>query len=280
MEIDNTKYIIYNTCLLCNKSGLWGGGNIKDQFSLNDQRALITGGGGGIGRAMAEALYEAGAQVALVGRSTETLTKAVSAIESESREVFSLDADLGQESEVTRAFDQSIAWLGGIDILVVCHGTVHIEDALDHDIDSWEHTLNINLTSVFQLNQLAGRQMVSQGRGKIINVASMLSFSGGMKVPSYAASKGGVAQLTKALANEWSSKGVNVNAIAPGYIRTNLNKHIWSDPVRSQQVLDRLPSGRWGDPSDLKGATVFLASAASDYVHGVVFPVDGGWLAR
>jgi 2-deoxy-D-gluconate 3-dehydrogenase len=122
--------------------------------------------------------------------------------------------------------------------------------------------------------------MVRQGSGKIINVASMLSFSGGLKATSYAASKGGVAQLTKALANEWSGKGVNVNAIAPGYIRTELNKHIWSDPVRNQQILDRLPSGRWGVPSDLMGATVFLSSSASDYIHGVILPVDGGWLAR
>ena len=248
-------------------------------FNLKGQRAIVTGGGGGLGSAMARALYEVGAQVVLVGRS-ESVDRAAAMMGSEARPVHSLQADVGRTTGRARVFEQAVTWLRGIDILVVCHGTVHIADALDHSLEGWEHTLNTNLTSVFGLNQLAGRQMVKQGRGKIINVASMLSFSGGMKVPSYAASKGGVAQLTKALANEWSGKGVNVNAIAPGYIRTELNKHIWSDPIRNQQVLDRLPSGRWGEPSDLEGATVFLASAASDYVHGVILPVDGGWLAR
>ena len=253
--------------------------NVLDQFSLSGRRAVVTGGNGGLGRAIAEALHEAGAVLVVIGRSESILTTA-SEISSTGVPVHALQTDLGEPDELQKAFDESVQVLDGIDILVTCHGTVHIEDALDHDHAGWDKTIHINLTSVFELNQLAGRVMVAQGRGKIINVASMLSFSGGLKVPSYAASKGGIAQLTKALANEWSSQGVNVNAIAPGYIRTNLNKHIWSDPVRNEQILARLPSGRWGEPDDLKGTTVFLASAASDYVHGVIFPVDGGWLAR
>ena len=253
--------------------------NILEQFNLSGRKALVTGGNGGLGRAMAEALHEAGATVVVAGRS-ESISTTAAEIGSAGAPVHSVQVDLGNREQLVRAYDEAIRVLDGIDILVTCHGTVHIDDALEHDHDGWDKTIQINLTSVFELNQLAGRAMVAQGRGKIINVASMLSFSGGLKVPSYAASKGGIAQLTKALANEWSSNGVNVNAIAPGYIRTNLNKHIWSDPVRSEQILVRLPSGRWGEPADLKGATVFLASAASDYIHGVIFPVDGGWLAR
>jgi 2-deoxy-D-gluconate 3-dehydrogenase len=158
---------------------------------------------------------------------------------------------------------------------------VHAEPARDHDLDRWDQVLEANLTAVFELCQLAGRVFLDQGQGKIVNIASMLSFSGGLNVVSYSSSKGGIAQLTKALANEWAAKGVNVNAIAPGYLQTKLNAHIWrDDPDRAGQILARLPAGRWGDPSDLKGAVVFLASAASDYLHGVILPVDGGWLAR
>lgn len=170
--------------------------------------------------------------------------------------------------------------LGGIDILVTCHGTVRAGEALDFSLDDWDDTLDVNLSSVWLLCQLAGKHMVGQQRGKIINIASMLSFSGGFRAAAYAASKGGVAQLTKALANEWASQGVNVNAIAPGYIKTKLNRHIWTDQARAEQVLARLPAGRWGEPADLRGAVVFLASQASDYLHGVILPVDGGWLSR
>ena len=248
-------------------------------FSLKGKKAIVTGGGGGIGSAMAQAIHEAGAHVMLVGRS-ESVDKVAGQIGTTELPVQSLRADLGNPDHLEGVFKQSVDDLGGLDILAVCHGTLHVAEATEHGKEGWDKTININLTSVFSLNQLAGRRMVRQGSGKIINVASMLSFSGGLKATSYAASKGGVAQLTKALANEWSGKGVNVNAIAPGYIRTELNKHIWSDPVRNQQILDRLPSGRWGVPSDLMGATVFLSSSASDYIHGVILPVDGGWLAR
>jgi 2-deoxy-D-gluconate 3-dehydrogenase len=171
--------------------------------------------------------------------------------------------------------------LGAIDILVLAHGYVRATAAIDHDLASWDQTLETNVTSVFELAQLAARDMVARGGGKIITIASMLSFSGGVNVPAYAASKGAVAQLTKALANEWAGLKVNVNAIAPGYIKTALNQHIWrDDPERGEEILARLPVGRWGEPEDLKGATVFLASPASDYLHGVVLAVDGGYLAR
>jgi 2-dehydro-3-deoxy-D-gluconate 5-dehydrogenase len=171
--------------------------------------------------------------------------------------------------------------LGGLDVLVACHGTARPSATLAHELEDWDAVIETNLTSVFELCRLAGGIMVGQKRGKIVTVASMLSFSGGLEVASYAASKGGIAQLTKALANEWARHGVNVNAIAPGYFKTQLTARIWrDDPERSSQILGRLPVGRWGEPPDLAGAVVFLASPASDYVHGVVLPVDGGWLGR
>jgi 2-dehydro-3-deoxy-D-gluconate 5-dehydrogenase len=243
-------------------------------FDLSGRRALVTGGGGGLGRALAEGLAEAGASVAVLGRSpsADETAAAIGGI--------AVRGDLHDRDDLDRAFAEAIEGLDGLDVLVTAHGTVHAQDAVEHELEAWDEVLEVNLTSVLELCQRAGRIMIGQGRGKIVNVASMLSFSGGLKVVSYAASKGGVAQLTKALANEWAPLGVNVNAIAPGYIRTGLNEHIWRDPVRSEQILARLPAGRWGEPTDLKGAAVFLASAASDYVHGAVLPVDGGWLAR
>src|SRR2546428_4952979 len=246
-----------------------------DHFRLSGRRALVTGGGGGLGRAMAGALREAGATVAVLGRSEGAGRAAVEL------GGFAVRAALGDRADLRRGFDEAVQRLGGLDVLVTSHGIGRIFDALDHELSDWDAVLEVNLTSVFELCQLAGRIMVEQASGKIVNVASMLSFSGGVKVSSYAASKGGVAQLTKALANEWAAFGVNVNAIAPGYIKTQLNTHIWrDDPERSAQILARLPAGRWGEPSDLEGAVVFLASSASDYLHGVILPVDGCWLAR
>ena len=244
-------------------------------FDLSGRRAVVTGGGRGLGRGMAEALVGAGATVALVGRST--------GVEDAASELggVAVRADLADAAQVPVAFERAVELLGGIDILVTAHGTTRRGPALEADAASWDAVLATNLTSVFALCRLAGRPMVAAGRGKIVTVASMLSFSGGLEVSSYAASKGGVAQLTKALANEWAPHGVNVNAIAPGYFRTELTAPIWrDDPARSAEIVGRLPAGRWGEPADLAGATVFLASAASDYVHGIVLPVDGGWLAR
>jgi 2-deoxy-D-gluconate 3-dehydrogenase len=246
-----------------------------DAFALAGRRTLVTGGSGGLGRAMAEALAAAGANVAVLGRSER--------IEQAARELGgpAVRADLSDRGDLRRGFDEAVEALGGLDVLVTSHGIGRPAEALDHTLDDWDEVLEVNLTSVFRLCQLAGRIMVDQRRGKIVNVASMLSFSGGLRVASYAASKGGVAQLTKALANEWAPHGVNVNAIAPGYVKTQLNAHIWrDDPERAASIVARIPAGRWGEPSDLGGAAVFLASAASDYLHGVILPVDGGWLAR
>ncbi len=244
-------------------------------FDLDGRRALVTGGGSGIGAGIAEALAAAGARVAVLGRSesVEAVAARVSGV--------AVRADLSDRAQLRRGFADSVSALGGLDVLVTSHGTLHAGPAQDQGLDAWDETLEVNLTSVFQLCQLAAQEMLPRRAGKIITIASMLSFQGGFRAAAYASSKGGVAQLTKALANEWAPQGINVNAIAPGYVQTALNAHIWRDnPERSRAVLDRLPAGRWGEPADLGGAAVFLASPASDYVHGILLPVDGGWLAR
>jgi 2-deoxy-D-gluconate 3-dehydrogenase len=244
-------------------------------FDLTGRRALVTGGGGGIGRGICEALAGAGARVAILGRSDAADDVAASIGGT------AVLADLSVRDELRRAFDQAVESLGGLDVLVVCHGTLHAGPALETALESWDDTIEVNLTSVFELCRLAGALMVPRGAGKIVTIASMLSFQGGFGATAYSASKGGVAQLTKALANEWAPYGVNVNAIAPGYVKTPLNAHIWrDDPARAESILARLPAGRWGEPADVAGTAVFLASPASDYVHGIVLPVDGGWLAR
>lgn len=245
-------------------------------FDIRGLRALVTGGTGAIGSAIARGFVAAGARVAIVGRSEDTPTIAARL----GPDVAGITADLADLQALTQAFAQVTAALGGLDVLITAHGSARVQAATEYSQEFWDEMLTMNLTSVFQLCRLAAPIMLGQGRGKIITIASMLSFSGGLMVSGYAASKGGVAQLTKALANEWSGRGINVNAIAPGYIKTRLNEHIWRDPVRHDQILTRLPSGRWGNPDDLVGAAIFLASPASDYVHGIVLPVDGGWLAR
>ncbi len=247
-------------------------------FDLTGRRALVTGGNGGIGRAMAQALYEAGAELALIARSASVIETA-QGIEA-GRKVIAVQADLANRAELTRGFEEAVTRLGGVDILVTAHGIVTPGDSVDFDLAAFDKTMEVNLTSVFELCQLAGKHMLAQGSGKIINLASVLTFSGGYRVAAYAASKGAISQLTMALANEWSGKGINVNAIAPGYIKTEFIPHIWKDPERHDQILARIPAGRLGEPDDLKGATVFLASHASDYVHGVILPVDGGWVSR
>lgn len=250
-----------------------------EPFSLAGRRAVVTGGGGAIGSALSAALYAAEADVVIIGRS-DSVYSAAAAVGKPERPVQAVLCELTDRTALREGFAEALEKLGGIDILVACHGVVNAGDSISLEAAIWDETVESNLNSVFMLCQLAGAPMLAQGYGKIITIASMLSFGGGLRAAAYAASKGGVAQLTKALANEWSAKGVNVNSIAPGYVKTNLNRHIWTDPVRTEQVLARLPCGRWGEPDDLKGAVVFLASAASDYVHGIVLPVDGGWLAR
>jgi 2-deoxy-D-gluconate 3-dehydrogenase len=248
-------------------------------FDLTGRRALVTGGGGGIGGGLARGLAEAGASVLLVGRS-ESVDERAEALRADGLAATALRGDVVDRAGLAALFERAVGALGGLDVLVLCHGSNRVGDVLELDDDDWDHVLEANLGSIFRLARLGGRQMAGHGRGKIVTIASMLSFSGGFRAAPYAASKGGVAQLTKALATELAPRGINVNAIAPGYVQTDLNRHIWSDPDRNAQVLARLPAGRWGEPSDLAGACVFLSSAASDYLHGVVLPVDGGWLAR
>jgi 2-deoxy-D-gluconate 3-dehydrogenase len=249
-------------------------------FDLKGKKALVTGGSRGLGRGMAEGLLEAGADVAILSRSGTIFTTAVYLCQAAARPVHPIQADMLDRAQLRRAFDRGLEKLGALDILVVNHGIQRRFPAEEFPVEDWDAILEINLTSMFLLDQLAGRVMLAQGHGKIINIASLLSFSGGFTVPAYAAAKGGVAQLTKALANEWAGRGVNVNAIAPGYMVTESTATLVTDPVRNRDISARIPAGRWGQPEDLKGIVVFLASEASNYVHGTVIPVDGGWMGR
>ena len=247
-------------------------------FDLTGRVALVTGANTGIGQGLAIALAEAGADVALVGRTPadETAEK----VRALGRRAAIIGADLSTIAPVQRVVDQTLSELGGLDILVNNAGIIRRADALEFSEDDWDAVVDTNLKSVFFLCQAAAKPMVQQGKGKIINIASMLSFQGGIRVPSYTASKSGVAGLTKLLANEWAAKGINVNAIAPGYIATNNTAALQADEERNRQIMERIPSARWGQPSDLAGAVVFLASDASNYVQGHILAVDGGWLAR
>ena len=247
-------------------------------FDLTGRVAVVTGANTGIGQGLAIALAEAGADVALVGRTPAEET--AERVRTAGRRAAIVGADLSTIAPVQEVVDQTLSKLGGLDILVNNAGIIRRSDALDFSEEDWDSVIDTNLKSVFFLCQAAARHMVSKGRGKIINIASMLSFQGGIRVPSYTASKSGVAGLTKLLANEWAAKGINVNAIAPGYIATNNTAALQADEERNRQIIERIPSGRWGQPSDLAGAVVFLASDASDYVQGHILAVDGGWLAR
>jgi 2-dehydro-3-deoxy-D-gluconate 5-dehydrogenase len=252
---------------------------ILDSFSLKGKSALVTGSSRGLGAAIALAFAEAGAQVALHG--SQSVPKATQQhLTNIGARSIALKGDVCDPSACSALIDNVVSEFGAIDILVNNAGTIRRSPAVDYPIEDWYTVLETNLSSVFRLSQLAGRHMLAQGSGKIINIASLLTFQGGIFVPAYAAAKGGVGQLTKALANEWASKGVNVNAIAPGYMETDNTEALRKDPGRSKQILDRIPAARWGSPSDLAGAAVFLASPASDYIHGHVLAVDGGWLSR
>ena len=247
-------------------------------FDLAGTAAIVTGANKGIGQAVALALAGAGADVALAGRSRADETAAQ--VEALGRRALLIEADLGSAEPVRRIVDETLAGLGRLDILVNNAGIIRRADAVDHGEADWDAVIDTDLKSLFFLCQAAGRHMIGQGRGKIVNIASLLSFQGGIRVPAYAAAKSGVAGITKALANEWAGKGVNVNAIAPGYIATNNTEALQADETRNRQILERIPAGRWGAPSDIGGAALFLASPASDYVNGHILAVDGGWLAR
>ncbi len=250
-----------------------------DIFDLHGKTALVTGSSRGLGLGIALALAEAGAQIALHG-SSAVPAEAKKRIDDAGGKAIAVTGDLSDAAVCTQIIEQVVSRFGRIDILVNNAGTIRRAPAADHSWEDWSAVLETNLSSVFRLSQLAGRHMLAQGSGKIINIASMLTFQGGMFVPSYAAAKGGVGQLTKAFANEWASRGINVNAIAPGYMETDNTAALRADPVRSRQILERIPAGRWGNPSDLSGAAIFLASRASDYMHGHILVVDGGWLSR
>ena len=251
----------------------------KQMFSLSDKVAVVTGANTGLGQAMAVALAGAGASVALVGRSAPDETVAM--IEQAGGRSAVVMADLSDAKVAAGVIAEAEEALGPVDILVNNAGIIRREEALDFSEADWDDVLGTNLKVPFFLAQAAAKSMVDGGRsGKIINVASLLSFQGGIRVASYTASKSGLAGLTRLLANEWAAKGINVNAIVPGYFATNNTQALQADEDRNRQILERIPAGRWGDPADLGGAAVFLASAASDYVHGTLLPVDGGWMAR
>ena len=247
-------------------------------FRLEGKTALVTGGNVGLGQGIALALAEAGADIVSVARRESEDT--VARVEALGRRALSIQADLGSISPVESVLEQAAA-LGPIDILVNNAGIIRRADALDFTEADWDEVMDVNLKVVFFLSRAVARRMIADRRGgKIINIASMLSFQGGIRVASYTASKSAVAGLTKLMANEWARHGVNANAIAPGYFATDNTRALQDDPERSREILGRIPAGRWGEPADLGGAAVFLASRASDYVQGVVLPVDGGWQAR
>lgn len=248
-------------------------------FDLSGRVAIVTGANTGIGQAIALALAEAGADIAAVGRTPAEDT--VARIRAMGRRAVIVSADLSTIEPIDRVIDSTIKELGGLNILVNNAGIIRRDDALSFSEQDWDAALDVNLKTPFFLAQAAARSMLDRGRGgKIINIVSMLSFQGGIRTASYTASKSGLAGLTRLLANEWAARGINVNAIAPGYFETNNTTALRADDTRNREILARIPAARWGKPEDLAGAAVFLASSASDYVHGTVIPVDGGWLAR
>ena len=254
--------------------------SILDLFRLDNKTALITGAATGLGAAIATALSQAGATVAVHGN-RRAATDTAAAITSAGGKAHAFQADLSTTTGPEKLFTEAKAALGHIDILINNAGTIIRHNAVDYPLADWLEVLQVNLTSVFQLSQLAGKDMIArEAPGKIVNIASLLSFQGGIRVPAYASSKGGVAQLTKALANEWAPKNIQVNAIAPGYINTTNTEPLQADETRNRQILERIPAARWGQPQDIAGAALYLACPASNYVTGTVLTVDGGWMGR
>ncbi len=253
---------------------------ILEAFELKGKNALVTGSSRGLGAAIAIALAQAGANVGCHGRSADGRSTSESILQM-GRSSFYLAGHMSDPKFYPALIGKTVEEFGSVDILVNNAGTIRRAPAAEYPQADWDELIAVNLTAVFRLSQLAGQDMLKRGaKGKILNIASLLSFQGGILVPAYAAAKGGVAQLTKALANEWASKGINVNAIAPGYMATDNTTALRQDPQRNRQILERIPAGRWGEPGDIAGAAVFLCSSASDYIHGHVLALDGGWLGR
>ena len=251
----------------------------RDWFNLEGKVALVTGSGTGIGAAIAMALARSGADVLCHDRGAEGQPTSEQ-IRGLGRRSVALSADLSDRDAQDKLVADALRELGRIDFLINNAGMIRRAPAVDYSDEDWDLLLEVNLSAPFRLSRRVGKLMIEQGGGRIVNTASLLAFQGGILVPAYAASKGGVAQVTKALANEWAGKGVNVNAIAPGYIATNNPAALRADPERSRQILERIPAGRWGEPDDIAGAAVFLCSDAARYVTGHVLVVDGGWMAR
>jgi 2-dehydro-3-deoxy-D-gluconate 5-dehydrogenase len=248
-------------------------------FDLSGRKALVSGGAGDLGSAIVSALHEAGVKVVVLDCITE-IDEWVAGLNLQPGPLLTaIRVDLTDRNDLAQGFNRAVEILGGLDILVNCQGIQRRFPPEDFPLEIWDEVIEINLTSVFEVCQLAGREMLKKGRGKIINIASMQSFNGGVNIPAYAASKGGVAILTKSFCNAWASRGINVNAIAPGYFDTKMTAGLKTDPIRYQQILERIPAKRWGTPRDICGPLLFLASPASDYLNGVILPVDGGMLS-
>lgn len=252
---------------------------MNNLFDLTGKTAIVTGATRGLGQGMAIALAKAGAKIVGVGQSSLEATK--KEIEKTGGEFLGINADLSTLNNIEEIIDKTKLNFEKIDILVNNAGTIRREDAINYKEEDWDDILNLNLKTLFFLSQAVAKEMIKQNSGgKIINIASMLSYQGGIRVPAYTASKSGVKGLTKALANEWAKHKINVNAIAPGYMATDNTKEIREDEKRNKEILDRIPAGRWGTPEDLAGAVIFLSSKASDYINGECIAIDGGWLAR
>jgi len=252
---------------------------VNQMFDITGKRALVTGAAQGLAHGMAEGFLESGCKVVLMDIS-DKLDGVVEAFRAKGFDAYGVKGDLSKREEIDRVWKETMDILGGIDILVTAAGIQRRYPSEEFPMEDWDLVLDINLNAVFMLDQLAGREMIKQGSGKIINIASMVSWFGGITVPAYSAAKGGVTQMTKCLANEWISKGVNVNAIAPGYMATDMNEKIIENQTRNKEITERIPAKRWGLPQDMKGTAIFLASSASDYLSGAVIPVDGGYLVR
>jgi len=251
---------------------------LNSLFDLTGKVAVVTGGNRGLGKEIALGLASAGANIVVIARTIEA--HVIPEIEKNGVKAIGIQFDLLNFKDYSNLLSQIVSKMGRIDILVNNAGVQKRHDSVDFPKEDWDFVMDVNANASFFLCQTVGAHMLENGYGKIINMASLLSFQGGMRVPAYAASKGAVMQFTKSLSNEWASRGVNVNAIAPGYMDTEMNTALIADETRNRQILERIPSGRWGRPRDMQGAVIFLASSASDYVHGITLPVDGGWLGR